>query len=148
MEAILNWYDSDTTQLWTTGHEAWVVRKEIHVEFYWGNHLRNVHLEEREGDGRITFTWSFGTYDVAGAGFTMLCSLLCVVFSLWILHTHWRVSYYYIYLPLDCGTVAIRKVVHSVVMERGFRSLFSIIVLSVAWRVYRLLQTGQHYRTK
>jgi len=58
------------------------------------------------------------------------------------------VSYYYIYLPLDCGTVAIRKVVYRVVMERGFRYLFSSTVLSVAWPGYRLLQTGQHYRTK
>ena len=45
-----------------------MVRKEMHVEFYWGNLLRNTHLEEREGDGRKTFTWSFGTYDIAGAG--------------------------------------------------------------------------------
>lgn len=40
----------------------------MHVEFYWGNLLLNVHLEEREGDGRVTFTLSFGTYVVAGAG--------------------------------------------------------------------------------
>jgi hypothetical protein len=65
---------------------------------------------------------------------TMLCSLLCVAFNLWILQTHWHVSYYYIYLPVDCGTVAIRKVLCSVVMERGFRSLFWSTVLSVAWR--------------
>jgi hypothetical protein len=45
-----------------------MVRKEMHVEFYWGNLLLNVHLEEREGDGRVTFTLSFGTYVVAGAG--------------------------------------------------------------------------------
>jgi hypothetical protein len=68
MEAILNWYGSDTKQLWTAGHEAWMVRKEMHVEFYWGRPLRNVHIQERERDGRITFTWYFGTYDVAGAG--------------------------------------------------------------------------------
>jgi len=116
----------------------------------WGNLLRNVHLEEREGDRRITFTWSFGTYSMTWLelGCTMLCSLLCVLFSLWILQTHWLVSYYYIYLPVDCETVAIRKALYFVVMERSFRSLFSSPVLSVAWRRYRLLQTGQHYRTK
>jgi hypothetical protein len=45
-----------------------MVRKEMHVEFYCGSPLRNVHFQERERDGRTIFTWSFGTNDVAGAG--------------------------------------------------------------------------------
>ena len=55
----------------------------MHVEFYWGNLLRNAHLEERERDGRITFTWSFGTYDVAGAGLHhVMFFVMCGVYPL------------------------------------------------------------------
>ena len=55
----------------------------MNVEFYWGNLLLNAHLKEREGNGRITFTWSFGTYDVAGAGlYHVMFFVMCGVYPL------------------------------------------------------------------
>jgi hypothetical protein len=35
-------------------------KQRIHTEFWWGNLLENVYLENQEGDGRVASRWIVG----------------------------------------------------------------------------------------
>ena len=44
--------------------------------------MPNVHLEEREGEGKIKFIWSFRTYDVTETGlYQILFFVMCLTFG-------------------------------------------------------------------